>query len=260
MIRLVATDLDGTLLNSENVIPAANLRALERVAAQGVRIVLVTARKASSTSRVATMLPMGCAQIMHNGARTWDWNGEEMRHLRIPLALALEIAQFADAHDIGLITTIDEVNYYGGQARSSWKNPDDVDVPSNVEAVTGPPTRIIAAGTEGIERLCDTYGNAADHVVLHRFYSRLGSIDSVVLTHPQASKEYALAELCAKHKLRSDEVLALGDAEADAGMLAWAGIGVAMGNAMPEAQRAANWVAPSHDDDGFAVALERFVN
>jgi hydroxymethylpyrimidine pyrophosphatase-like HAD family hydrolase len=54
-------------------------------------------------------------------------------------------------------------------------------------------------------------------------------------------------------------VLALGDAEADAEMLRWAGVGVAMGNAMNEALQAADWVAPSHDDAGFAAALGRFI-
>lgn len=260
MIQLVATDLDGTLLNSENMIPPANIRALQRVVAKGVRVVLVTARKAASTSAVAKLLPVGCAQIMHNGARTRDWAGVEMRHLRVPLKLALEIARFADEHGIGLITTIDEVNYYGGQARSRWKNTDDVAVATNAEAITGPPTRIIAVGTEGIERLCDAYGGASDHLVLHRYYSRLGAIDSAVLTHPMATKEYALAELCAAHGIGADQVIALGDAEADAGMIQWAGIGIAMSNAMPEALKVADWVAPSHDDAGFAVAVDRFVN
>ncbi len=54
-------------------------------------------------------------------------------------------------------------------------------------------------------------------------------------------------------------VLALGDAEADVPMLRWAGIGVALGNGMPEALAAADWVAPDNDDAGFAAALERFV-
>ncbi len=259
MIRLIATDLDGTLLNSADAIPAANIRALEQVSVQGVRLVLVTARKAASTLAVAQQLPVPCAQIMHNGARTWNWEGKELRHLRVPLPLALEIARFADANDIGLITTIDEVNYYGGNAHMQWKNPDDRNVKTNVEAITGPPTRIIASGTAGIERLCDTFGTDADTLVLHRYYSRRGAIDSAVLTHPQASKAHALAELCAAYDIRADEVLALGDAEADAGMLAWAGIGVAMGNGMPEACRAANWIAPTHDQAGFAAALERFV-
>ncbi len=87
MIRLIATDLDGTLLNSDDAIPAANIRALERVSVQGVRLVLVTARKAASTVAVAQQLPVPCAQIMHNGARTWDWEGKELRHLsRSPAA------------------------------------------------------------------------------------------------------------------------------------------------------------------------------
>jgi hypothetical protein len=55
------------------------------------------------------------------------------------------------------------------------------------------------------------------------------------------------------------DVLTLGDAEADAGMLRWAGVGVAMGNAMPEAHAAADWIAPDHDDAGFAAAIKRFV-
>ncbi|HEY0737103.1 MAG TPA: HAD family hydrolase, partial [Herpetosiphonaceae bacterium] len=59
--------------------------------------------------------------------------------------------------------------------------------------------------------------------------------------------------------VRPDEVLTLGDAEADAGLLRWAGVGVAMGNAMPEARAAADWVAPTHDEAGLAAAIERFV-
>jgi 5-amino-6-(5-phospho-D-ribitylamino)uracil phosphatase len=95
--------------------------------------------------------------------------------------------------------------------------------------------------------------------VLHRYYSREGAAISAVLTHPRATKEDALAELVEQIGVRREEVLALGDAEADAGMIRWAGVGVAMGNAMPEARAAADWVAPSHDEAGLAAAIERFV-
>ena len=259
MIGLIATDLDGTLLGSDGLVPPANQRALANALSLGVQLALVTARKASSTSAVARMLDLPCARIAHNGARMWDWSGRELFHWRLPLELATDIARFADVHGIGLIMTVDEVNYYGDGARALARNRDDVAVPTNADALVGPPTRIIAAGTGGIDQLCREFCGAPDSLVVHRYYSRVGAIESAVITHPRATKVEALQALCAAHGIPREGVIALGDAEADAGMLAWAGIGIAMGNAMQEARAAADWVAPSHDEAGLAAAIERYV-
>lgn len=259
MIRLIATDLDGTLLDSDGRVPPANRSALQKAMERGVRLVLATARKAGSTAALAPMLMLPCARICHNGARIWDWEGVELRHYRVPMDLAERIATFADEHGIGLIMTVDEVNYYGGSAGQLQHRPEDIVVPANKDALVGPPTRVIAAGSMDIEQLCRAFGDAPDTIVVHRYYSRVGALASAVLTHPKATKEQALAELCAGVGIEPGEVLALGDAEADAGMLRWAGIGVAMANAMPEARAAADWIAPSHDAAGVAAAIARFV-
>lgn len=260
-IRLIATDIDGTLLDSDNQLPAANRRALERALAQGVQLVLATARKQTTAFAVADALGLPCACIAHNGARMWDWEQRELRHLVVDLKLAREIARFADQHAIPMIMTIDEINYYSPAYPfdPTWIRADEQPVESCEKALIGPPTRIIAAGNPGVDLLCAAFGDASDSIVLHRYYSREGSIASAVLTHPRATKEDALAQLAEQSRIRPAEVIALGDAEADAGMLRWAGIGVAMGNAMPEARAAAEWLAPTHDEAGFAAALERFV-
>lgn len=260
-IRLIATDIDGTLLNSENLLPAANRRALNQALEQDVQIALVTARKRGSAYAVAEQLGIPCACIAHNGARTWDWQGQELRHLVIDLALAQEIARFADRHAIPLIVTVDEINLYSPAYpfRAEFRGSEDRQVASTLDALTAPPTRVIATGEAGVDLLCDAFGSAPDSIVVHRYYSREGSVASAVLTHPQATKEDALAQLTKQIGVRPDEVLTLGDAEADAGMLRWAGVGVAMGNAMPEARAAADWVAPTHDEAGLAAAIERFV-
>jgi HAD superfamily hydrolase (TIGR01484 family) len=260
-IRLIATDIDGTLLNSENMLPAANRRALTQVLEQGVQLALATARKRSSTYDVAATLGMPCACIAHNGARAWDWEGHEFRHLVVDLALAQEIARFADRHAIPLILTVDEINYYNRvyPFRAVMQGPEDRQVASSLDALSAPPTRVIATGQQGVDLLCDAFGSAPDSIVVHRYYSREGSVASAVLTHPQATKEDALADLIGRIGIEAAEVLALGDAEADAGMLRWAGVGVAMGNAMPEARAAADWLAPTHDQSGLAAAIKRFV-
>jgi Cof subfamily protein (haloacid dehalogenase superfamily) len=260
-IKLIATDIDGTLLDSENRLPAANHRALQQTVAHGVQLALVTARKRASTLEVAELLDLPCACVAHNGARVWDWNGDELQHLVVDFALACDLARLADQWALPLIMTVNEVNYYSAAYPfdPSFRSPSEQPVASCVDALTAPPTRIIVAGERGIDRLSDMLQSSAEQMVLHRYYSREGTLASAVITHPQATKEAAVALLADRIGARPSEVLALGDAQADAGMLRWAGIGVAMGNAMPEARSAADWIAPSHDDAGFAAAIKRFV-
>jgi len=260
MIRLIATDIDGTLLDSTNSVPDDHRRALEEASKRGVLLALVTTRRRASSVAVAQALELPCACISHNGARTWDWQGNELRHLTLELNLARELVAFADRRDIPLVVTIDERNYFDQRypkAPALLAQGDRI-VASLQDILTHEPTRIIAAGGR-IDELYDTFGAASDSIVLHRYYSRTGSIASAVVTHPRAVKEDALAELAERSGIQAREVLALGDAEADAGILAWAGVGVAMANAMPEALAAADWVAPSNDKAGLAVAVRRFV-
>ncbi len=259
--RLIATDIDGTLLDSYGIVLPANQRALQQAQQHGVQLALVTARKRSTAFAVADMLGIACACIVHNGARTWDWQGRELRHLTLDLSLAREVAHFADQHRVPLVITIDEINYYNPAypLDPAQYGPDDQAMISSEVVLTAPPTRIIAAGEWGVDQIFAAFGDATDSVTLRRYCSRAGNLESAVLTHPRATKEDALAELVQQAGIQPEQILALGDAEADAGMLHWAGIGVAMGNAMPEARAAAQWIAPTHDEAGLAVAVERFV-
>lgn len=260
MIGLIATDIDGTLLDSADTVPAANRRALAEAVAQGVLLALVTARRRASTVAVARALGLPCACVSHNGARSWDWQGHELRHLTLDLALAREIVAFAEQHNIALVVTIDERNFFNTYypVSAGLLGSDDHITASLDRVLTAAPTRIIVAG-EGIGELCEAFGGDDDVIVLRRYFSRAGSIASAVVTHPCAVKEDALAELARRAGVEAPNVLALGDAEADAGMLRWAGVGVAMGNAMPEAVAAADWIAPSNDQAGLAVAVQKFV-
>jgi hypothetical protein len=172
--------------------------------------------------------------------------------------LARAIARAADANALDLITTVDEVNYYA-RSTHNLASAGDVLVATNGEALVGPPTRMIAVGREGIAQLYARLGDLGDLIQVHRYRSRVGGLESAVMTHPLATKVEALAELCAAHGIDAAEVMALGDAEADAAMIRWAGVGVAMADAMPEARDAAKWIAPSNDAAGVASAVERYV-
>jgi hypothetical protein len=88
----------------------------------------------------------------------WDWR--ELWHRVVDLELARDIAQFADRQSIPLVITVDEVNYYSRAypVRLDASQLDERRVKASIDALHAPPTRIIAAGNEGVAALCDMLG------------------------------------------------------------------------------------------------------
>jgi hydroxymethylpyrimidine pyrophosphatase-like HAD family hydrolase len=86
------------------------------------------------------------------------------------------------------------------------------------------------------------------------------SLDILIeITSPNVSKGHALETLAAYYGIPYSEVMAIGDQDNDVDMIAWAGVGVAMGDASPKAQAAADYIAPPFDEDGAVWAIEKFI-
>jgi len=262
-IKLVALDIDGTLLNSQGLIPKANRRAISRARERGVKVVLATARAFLSAVPFAQQLDLDTPLICANGAVIKDLKGIEWWSRGIDLGMARKIAAWADAGGHALVTLVGDYIYYTWPA--SWAGEDweprsyDRVVHSNVAALTAPPLRIIAVGEETSRALLERFAAQTRGKVRFDRYERDGRLFSVVAVHAAASKESALAFLCAGWGLSAAQAMALGDNLPDLGMLHWAGIGVAMGNAPPRMHESVEWVAPSNNEAGVAWAIQRFV-
>ncbi len=255
-IKLVALDIDATLLNAQGVIPPANLEAIERAKAQNVNITLATARKYNSTSLIAEMLSLDTQMICQNGASVREKNGTELLKFCIPLSCAKEIAEHADANNLNVAVTIDEVNVF----REYPPYPPIQDkhtrtVKKLASVVTVPPTRIMTLHQEATESILNTY--AARFRKQLRFFRYAHGTS--VISSADATKENALSFLCRRLKIPATEIMAIGDSEADIGMLQYAKIGIAMGNATTAVKKAADYVAPENNEDGVAWAFHRFV-
>jgi hydroxymethylpyrimidine pyrophosphatase-like HAD family hydrolase len=258
MIRLIISDIDGTLLDEQGDLPPANPVALARALERGVRLALATIRKRDSTERIIEQLGLPCAMICDGGATIYDEHGALVHSLTIPLELAREIAALADQHQLPLVTTIDELNYYApGSHPLAHIVAAGVDVTSNLAALDRPPSRFIVRGERGVELLLGAFADAPLRFVHH--YRPDGTLYDAVITHRDASKRAALALLCQRWAIDPTEVLALGDAEADIGMISLAGVGVAVGNAHPLVKAAANWVAPAAGEGGLAAAVQKYL-
>lgn len=258
-IRLIATDIDGTLLDLEGDLPKINAQTLQAAHTQGVLLALSSIRKLDSAAYVAGQIGAPCLLITQGGARIYDQERTLLHEALLPLEIARAIAALADEENLPVMATVDEYNFYRPESHPSidMRHISGGDVDSLEAALTSAPTRLIVRGQQAFERIYTQFGGDGLRFVRH--FLPNGQLHDAVITHPEATKEAALAFVCARLGIEPSTVLALGDAEADIGMLQLAGVGVAVANAHSAVLEAADWIAPSAAEGGVAAAVQRFV-
>ena len=260
MIRLIATDVDGTLTVPGGPVPAENRDALREAHARGVRVALATVRVHWTAKRIVDALGIPCGLVSLGGATVFDEEGALVRRLVIGVDLAMEMAEFADRHGFGLLVTVDGAHRYGPGFRHMLPGvvEDQRFERDNLSCVTGAPERLMMNGDRAVGLLMEAFADAPLRFVRH--YRADGSLIDAAVTAREATKESGLAALAERMGVAAADVLALGDAESDAGMLRWAGVGVAVGAAVAGAQAAADWISPAAAAGGLAAAVRRFAN
>ncbi len=262
MIKLVAFDLDGTLMGEDRVIAPRVRRAIAAAQSRGVIVTLATGRMFSSTVPFAESLNIDAPLLCYQGAWIQAVGDSDPRYrMSLPMAVTRETLAladkkgwhtvfYADGH-IFLLEMRYDKHFYEAllgenfEIVETWDTVIRCHQPDKILFV-GEPAQIPAMGQQLHARL----GGRAEIVQSHARFVEVG---------PQnANKGTGLAWLAAQLGIPRVSVMAAGDQENDLAMVQWAGVGVAMGNAAPKVKQAAAWVAPPIEEDGAAVALERF--
>lgn len=262
-IRLIATDLDGTLLSSAGTLSPRSRAALGAAQAAGLWVVPVTARQPHAMRAGAASLGLTWA-LCSNGAygihlRTGECLFET--HIATDVQRALVHALRGRLPELLFVSVRQGGEVFRAQTgyadlaqlSDHGRDPSQMDACTLDEVLAEPSLKLIVRHP--------TMGPAdlLPHV-------RALDLPGFAVTHSGApflevladgvSKAWGLAQLCAHLGVRREEVLAFGDAPNDTEMLAWAGRGVAVANAHPEAQAAADEQTLSNDEDGVAVVIE----
>jgi Cof subfamily protein (haloacid dehalogenase superfamily) len=257
-IRLVALDIDGTLLNSRNEMTPAVAEAVRAAAARGVAVVLATGRWYGSARRYAQRLNATAPVISHSGARvTRQDTLEDLLHLALPLKPAREIVAFMDEHGYDAHLTVGPVTYMRPRPDlDPARLPADIRLEAvHLPFVSEAPVSALVFDPLGIPAIHAAFAERYGGQITFLWNRTSGTADHLTLHHPDVDKGRALELVCRALDIAPDEALAIGDAESDAAMFRVAGIGVAMGNALPDVQARATVVAPTNDEDGVAWAL-----
>jgi hypothetical protein len=262
MIRLVALDIDGTLLDSSNRLSDANAAAVREALAQGTQVVLATSRWFHLARLTAESLGLSTPLICHNGAlvkRPQD--GQELLHLRLDQDFARQVVALGDQRRYMMFTTVDHVTYMRPQGKGPKHLPKDMRVSSyHAQAVAqAAPTAILFFGKEAVDEVWDAFhGQFGQAVNFSRNHS-LAFPHYLSLTHAEADKGRSLELACRELGVDPAEAMAIGDSEADVAMFDVVGCGIAMGNAPEAVREAAKDVAPQNDADGVAWAIRKYV-
>ncbi len=261
-IKLIAIDLDDTLLDHSRTISPRARAAIAAAMAKGVTVTVATGRMFCSALPYAQQLGLDVPLITYNGALIkCGLSGETLRHL--PLDMATARALLALFRDRGWYVQVylDDVLYVrerDANARyyETIAGVESVPVGDELWSPAGPPTKMLAMGDPAeipaIEAAVRAVGG-------DRVYTAASKANYLEMTDPAANKGAALAFLAGRLGIDRSEVMAIGDSSNDLDMVEYAGWGVAMGNASPRVKAAAQAVTEANDADGVAAAIERFV-
>jgi HAD superfamily hydrolase (TIGR01484 family) len=260
-VRLVATDLDGTLVHSDGSVTARTRAALVAAEEAGIAVVFVTGRPLRWAEDVFEHVGGHGLAIVSNGALVWDV-AAGAPHLQRPIdpATGLEIARRIREAVPGSTFAVETLAGIALETGFLERHP----VPEGsrrgaLADVFADPALKLLARHESIgweefwARAADAVGDLAEIT-----WSSTSSL--LEISASGVTKASTLELLCADRGIAAEEVLALGDMPNDIPMLMWAGHGVAVGNAHPDVVAIADEVCGTNEEDGPAKVVERLLS
>ncbi|MFC7060939.1 Cof-type HAD-IIB family hydrolase [Halobacillus seohaensis] len=238
-IKLIALDLDGTLLNSKETVSEANLNAIKNAKEKGYHVVLSTGRSLDRCQEIAESLGDSSYIVTINGGEIYNNKFELIDQTVLDYQLVERLWELRQQHKVHYWSTTVQ-----GQFNSSQNFEQEV------------------KEYDWLKFGFDIEDDEIRQVVLDELLNNdaleisNSSPTNIEVNPSGVNKAAALLKVCERLNIEMDNVLAVGDSLNDMAMIREAGIGVAMGNAQADLKEAATWVTTTNDEDGVAKAIE----
>lgn len=264
-IKLIAIDIDGTLLNEKNELAPRTIQALNAATAKGIKVVLTTGRPLTGVKPYLQALGLtGDEQyvITFNGALSQTVSGNIITKETITYQDYRDIEALSRQLDVHFHVEDEQLIYTAHALIPKYSIGESYLVNMQIQYM---PVADMAVKDYSKGMMIDEIDviNRVAKEVPAEFHERFYIVQStpffLEFLNKAASKANALAELSAKLGIDQSETMALGDQNNDLPMLKWAGLGVAMGNGTDEAKAAADVITATNAEDGVAQAVEKYV-
>ncbi|WP_373894254.1 Cof-type HAD-IIB family hydrolase [Virgibacillus sp. CBA3643] len=283
-MKLIATDLDGTLLNEQGEVSKENAEAIKKAITQGYEFVVATGRSYGAANKPLQDVGITCPIISMNGARTYTSDKKVLRSVALDMEMARNIQQVCQCEKMylefftnhGIYSTSREyfVEVMIDVMKSANPNVSEAEIREGAE------NRLQEEQVAFIENYDDLYamenleifkilGFSLEKERLDKVRAQFSENHAVAITssgdinlefnHPEAQKGIALEILASSMGVEMKDVMALGDNLNDASMLKMAGRAVAMENAEEEIKGICQYRTKTNKEHGVAVAIEEML-
>ena len=258
-IKLIATDLDGTLLNSESEISDYNKKVFQYLMNNGIEIILSTGRPFNGMQRYKDMINNDNYSIVFNGAIIADTNGKFVYNKVIDEASSRKIADLIDKYKVYLHVysgnkyIVSEPDFYYERYIEKENITDTIIGLENVDNFEF--SKMVFIGER--EELLRLQSYIMSNFNVHTSFSHTNFLEVLA---KGINKGSALKWLCDKKGIKIEEIVAFGDNYNDIEMIEYAGVGVAMSNAEKDVKKKADYVCLSNYENGVGDFLNKFLN
>lgn len=239
-IKLVALDMDGTLLSPDQTVSERNQKAVAKALEQGIDVVLCTGRSLPTCRDFAKALNLSSYLITVNGSEIWTSTEELVERQLLDAEVIKRLVELRNTH---------KTRAWMVSTNQVWRE----DTPEEIDS------------HEWLKFGFDTDSNDVKWKIVNELSedARLelsnSSPTNIEVNAVGINKAKALEKICKLNDITMEEVMTIGDSLNDIKMIKEAGLGVAMGNAQEEVKKTADWITATNEEDGVAKAIEHWV-
>jgi phosphoglycolate phosphatase (TIGR01487 family) len=239
-IKLIALDMDGTLLNNKGQISEANRQAIKEAQEKGIFVVLSTGRSINTSRDHADSLELTSYLITVNGSEIWDENRKLVERNLVKSELIQWMWELSQQHN---------AKFWAISTERNWNN----EMPEDLHTV------------EWLKFGFHIDDDATRELIFKQlkekdeFELSNSTLQNIEVNPKGISKAKGLELVCQRLGIAMKNVMAVGDSLNDLAMIKASGLGVAMGNAQEAVKEAADWVTATNEEDGVAKAIRKWV-
>ncbi len=239
--KLIALDMDGTLLNEKKEISAENLLAIQQALDAGIKVVIATGRGLQSALPVLQKYQLHLPVIAVNGSEVWESPDRLLKRKLLSSEAVQFLLQIAIKHDIW---------WWAYAVECAFHKDHKVD---DVNAIQWLKFGFESQNIDLLTKIKNQLREMDEYEITNSYE------DNIEVNPKGISKASGILALCNTYGYQMSEVIAVGDSENDISLIRAAGLGVAMSNAQEEVKKAADFITLSNDEHGVAHVIHRFM-
>lgn len=260
MIKLIAIDVDGTLLNSKAQIDKDTIDEIRRVKDK-VKVVISTGRMYSAITEFIDILQLNGKDnysIINTGSQVVDNNGQFVVDNYLSLKDYEKVKDLSKGFDVQIVFyTKDEMFTIGKPNPETKKDADYIKVP--VSEFDGVDRHFGRIGFVGNRKEIDRFQEQFEETLKKDYYTMRNETFLFEILPKESDKQKGLEKLADILNIDKKEIMAIGDKPNDLNMIKWAGIGVSMGQSSDLIKENSDYVTDTNDNNGVAKAIKKFI-